>query len=414
MPAPTLQCEINFSSGASFGQTMVLGTGKLGTNVLGDAAAVIVDVSNLVVSATIQRGRNPLTDVFQTGTATITLADDTGAFNPQNLSSPYAGLLLPLRKVVIRAVDNNTGTTYSCFSGYITGYNYQQGQYVGAVSTTTLTCVDAFQLLTLATVSTVAGATFNQLSGARINAILDALGWPSGMRDIDPGLTYLSADPATARTGLQALQTAATSEYGAIYVDRDGNVVFQDRSLVATSVSGTPTDFVDTGAGIRYFNAQFVLNDAQIFNQANVSATGLSTATYKDQTSIDTYFLHSYDINNLLMNTYAEADNYARAYVASRKDTTIRCDAITLDLYSNDYAAGVLAALSLDYFNPITVTQTQPGSSTITKRLQIFGVAHSISYQSWKTTFTTLEPMIDGLILNDPIFGQLDDDVLCY
>jgi hypothetical protein len=274
--------------------------------------------------------------------------------------------------------------------------------------------VDAFQLLTLATVSTVAGATSNQLSGARINAILDALGWPSGMRDIDAGLTYLSEDPATARTGLQALQTAATSEYGAIYVDRDGNVVFQDRSLVATSVSGTPTDFVDTGAGIRYFNAQFVLNDAQIFNQANVTATGLSTATYKDQTSIDTYFLHSYDINNLLMNTYAEADNYARAYVASRKDTTIRCDAITLDLYSDDYAAGVLAALSLDYFNPITVTQTQPGSSTITKRLQIFGVAHSISYQSWKTTFTTLEPMIDGLILNDPIFGLLDDDVLCY
>lgn len=414
MPAPTLKCEINFSSGASFGQTMVLGEGKLGTNVLGDAAALIVDVSGDVVSANITRGRNPLTDVFQTGTATITLADTTGAFNPQNLSSPYAGYLLPLRKVVIKALDNNTGITYSCFAGYITGYNYQQSQYVGQVSTTTLTCVDAFQLLNLATVTTVSGATNPQLSGARINAILDSIAWPTGMRDIDAGLTQLSSDPGTARTGLNALQTCATSEYGALYCDRDGNIVFQDRTVLASSVAGTTTDFVDSGVGIRYSNAQFILNDAQIFNQANVTATGLATATYKDQTSVDTYFLHSYDVNNLLMNTYAEADNYARAYVASRKDTTIRCDAVTLDLYSDNYAAGILAALSLDYYNPITVTQTQPGSSTITKRLQIFGVSHSISYQSWKTTFTTLEPQIDAFLLNDPIFGVLNDDVLCY
>jgi len=172
---------------------------------------------------------------------------------------------------------------------------------------------------------------------------------------------------------------------------------------------------VDTGAGIRYSNADFKLDDSQIFNQANVTA-GVITATYKDQPSIDTYFLHSYDANGLLMQTTTEADNWARAMVASRKDTTIRCDSITLNLNTPSYTAGVTAALALDYFDPITVTQTQPGSSSITKTLQIFGVAHSINYlnQSWFTRFTTAEPIIDSFILDNAQYGVLGQNVLSY
>jgi hypothetical protein len=63
--------------------------------------------------------------------------------------------------------------------------------------------------------------------------------------------------------------------------------------------------------------------------------------------------------------------------VASRLETSIRCDAIVLDLYTPNYDTGVVAALDLDFFDPITVLTTQPGGSTIEKTLQIFGVSNT-------------------------------------
>jgi hypothetical protein len=114
------------------------------------------------------------------------------------------------------------------------------------------------------------------------------------------------------------------------------------------------------------------------------------------------------------METDAVALDYARAYVASRAETTTRCDAITLDLYTDNYNAGITAALDLDFFDPVTITTTQPGSSALTKTLQVFGVAHSITPNSWKTQFTTLEPIIDGFILDSTLYGILDTSVLAY
>jgi hypothetical protein len=189
MAAPTLNCIINFSTGASFGAALLLDEGLLDFNVLADSASVIVDVSNQVQAVSVQRGRNANADQFQAGTASIRIADVNGDFNPENLSSPYAGLLSPLRKITLTATDNNTSIIYPLFAGYITGYNFTQAQVVGEVSYTTLTAVDGFRLLNMGTVATVAGTSAGQLSGQRVTNLLDAIAWPSSLRDIDPGLT---------------------------------------------------------------------------------------------------------------------------------------------------------------------------------------------------------------------------------
>jgi hypothetical protein len=114
------------------------------------------------------------------------------------------------------------------------------------------------------------------------------------------------------------------------------------------------------------------------------------------------------------MQTDEDALNYARAYIASRAQTSIRCDAIELDLYTDNYAAGTVAALDLDYFDPVTITTNQPGSSLLTKTLQVFGVKHAITPNNWKVVFTTLEPIIDGFIIGSTTSGVLDTNVLSY
>jgi hypothetical protein len=412
MTVPTVNAVINFSTGPSFAQAMIIDQGILGTNVLADSTAVIVDVSNQVNNIQIDRGRNAQADQFQTGQLSLRIVDQNGDFNPQNAAGPYYELLDPMRKVQITATY--AGTTYPLFSGFITSYTTTTPLNADEVAYTTIAAVDAQRLAQNAQISTVAGATAGDLSGTRINQILDTIDWPESMRDVDAGLTTLQADPGTARTSLQAMQTVEISEYGAFYVDATGSFVFQDRSVTTASIAATPTVFNDNGTDIGYANAVWRLDDTLVYNSASITRTGGTAQIATNAASIAKYFIHSYNQQNLLMQTDQVALDYAQAYIASRAETSIRCDAIELDLYTDNYSNGIVAALDLDYFDPVTITTNQPGASTLTKTLQVFGVKHSITPNSWRTTFTTLEPVIDGFILDSTLYGVLDTNVLSY
>ena len=75
MTVPTVNAVINFSTGPAFAQAMILDSGLLGTNILADSQALIVDVSNQVDGITTTRGRNAQADLFQTGTLTLRIVD---------------------------------------------------------------------------------------------------------------------------------------------------------------------------------------------------------------------------------------------------------------------------------------------------------------------------------------------------
>jgi len=412
MTIPVINAIINFSTGAGFASPMILDSGVLGVNALADSTAVTVDVSNQVDSIRTTRGRTALSDIFQTGTMSLRIIDQNGDFNPMNPASPYYNLLNPMRKVTITATWN--GTTYPIFAGYITSYDTTTPRNVGEIVYTTIQAVDGFRLFQNAQITTVATTPAGQTTGIRIGKILDSIGWPTGMRDIDTGQTTVQADPGTLRTSLAAMQTVTSTEYGSLYMDGFGNLVFQDRALTSSSVAGTPVVFNDDGTGISYNNALWKLDDTLVFNKVSVTRTGGTAQVASNQDSIDKYFLHSYQEQNLLMETDTEALNNAQAFLASRQETSIRCDAVTLDLYTPNYDAGITAALDLDFFDPITVTTTQPGSSTLTKTLQVFGVSHDIKPSNWKTTLTTLEPIIDSFILDSSLYGVLGTSTLYY
>lgn len=412
MTVPVINAIINFSTGPAFAQAMILDSGILGTNVLADSEALIVDVSNVVDGITTMRGRNLQADVFQTGTLTLRIVDQNGDFNPQNPASPYYGLLTPMRKVQITATYNST--EYPIFSGFITSYTTTTPKMATDVVYTTITAVDGFRLFQNSQITNVTLAAPGDLPGERVNAILDEIAWPPSQREIEYGDTVFQADPGTLRTALAALQTASISEYGAIYMDARGSVTLKDRAYCIDSQAIPPVVFNDDGSEITYFNAVWRLDDTQVYNSASITKIGGTAQLAQDQASIDEYFVHSYNQQNLVMDTDQAALDYARAYVASRKATRTRCDAIELDLYTENYNDGILAALNLDFFDPVTVTTNQPGNSTLTQTLQVFGVSHRVSPNSWKTTFTTQEPIIDGFILNSSLYGVLDSSVLAY
>ena len=395
LPA-TIVVKINLSGGASFGNPFILGTSQLGFAELASSVPLIVDVSSSTLNISTRRGRNLLQDNYESGQATIRVVDPDGDWNPQNTSSPYYGLLQPLRKIQASAVYG--GVTYGLFGGYITEYRYTypRGQETGYVD---FICYDAFRLMYNSNITTVTGGTAGQTTAERVNSILNMIGWPGSFKSIGTGATTCVADPGTTRTVLQAIQTCEFTEQGAFYIDENSVATFKGRQFVYDAQAASPTVFNQTG-GISYSGITFALDDKTIVNQASITRIGGTTQTYSDATSIAQYFTRSITATDMLMQTDANALSLATAYVDSRKETSIRIETITLDLMTPSYSAGITAALSLDFFNTVDITNEQPGGSTIQKKLQVQGIAHNITPNTWTTTIATQEPLLDVMYQN--------------
>ena len=405
----------DFSSGPTFGYPFILDDpahGILGTNVLADSASNVVDISSQVQGISIKGGYNLLTDQFEATTCNFRIYDPNGDWNPQNTASPYYGKLIPNRKVRVSTLYN--GTAHYLFSGYASSYNYSypKDQTVGYVD---ILCTDAFRLFQLVTVASIPLAVNGQTTGARINTILDSIGWPSTLRQIDTGDSLCQADPGTPRTALGALKVVEATEQGAFYVTGEGNAIFKSRSNVEKTNGAAPvTVFANNGSGIGYYNVTFAHDDKLVINSTTVTNNGGTAQTYSDAASQLLYFKHSYAMPNLVGQTDADALNVATLYTVTRKDTTIRIDSLTLDLSTPDYSAGVTAGLSLDYFNTVQITSDTQGSTSIVKTLQVMGNAYEITPQRFMATFTTSEPIDDAFILDSTLYGILDQSVLTY
>jgi hypothetical protein len=408
-----LNVSLNFNSGATFGNPFTIGdpiNGRLGFGILGDgtAPALVIDVTDVTRSISIKRGRNILRDTYEAGSATVRIYDNNGRFNPQNTSSDLFGQLTPLRKLRISATY--LGTSYYLFSGYTTTYTYTYDQ-AEQVSYVDITAVDGFRLFNLANITTVTGAANGDDTGERIGKILDTVSFPNSMRTFDVGDSLCQADPATTRTALAAIVNAEFSEQGAFYMDSEGQAVFKNRTNTVASAGGTTIEFNQTG-DIPYKNLAFAFDDKLIINQATITRIGGTPQFAEDTGSVATYFPHSVNYNDLVVQTDTDANNIARIYVATRSDTTIRIDSMQVDLLDPAVPTGTM--LGIDYFTNVDISNIQPDGSTITKNLQVQGLAWDITPNRMMCTVTTLEPITDGFIIGNTTYGVLGDDILGY
>lgn len=416
MPAAIFSAEIDFSNGASFDPALVLDdpATPLDVAILGTVAADIVDITEFVTQCYIRRAFNRSSDSFTGGTARITFVDETGQFNPANTSSSLYGKIKPMRK--IRFTAEYLGTTYNLGSMYIQEWNYQSPTGFDPAYVT-LSCVDGFQLLNLTTITSVSGSSSGQTTSQRITSLLDAGEWPSGMRDISTtATTTVQADDGSSRSLLGACQIVESTDLGAFYMDQRGYAKFLSRNDIIVASGGTATAFSDVpGSGdVTYQAVEFDISDYQMINKVTVTPTGLSGQTASDLASIDDYFQHS-RVRSGIMQTEADALNQAKMIIASRKEqgVDIQLNSLTVDAFGENDPNRVVAALNLDVFDPIEVTQTLPAGNVVTDSV-ITGLTYEITPKSFLVTFTCAQPFAVGIVLNSIVDGILDEDSLAY
>ena len=371
--------------------------------------ASAVDISSVVLEVRTKRGRTRLLNDFEAGTATITVADSNGDFNPANTSSPYYPLL-PMQKMRVKVRGSNDFSATTIWTGYLNVVSTSFSQGVASVDRVTFQCYDAFRLLNNQIITTVADSGV-QLSGVRVNKILDQISYPNttGAREVSTisDQTTLQADPGTSRQVLQALRTVQDSEQGAFYVNAEGALTFLGRTLVINSAkqTGVITSFDDNF----YSNAEVKFDDDILINNVTVTRLGGTPQNATNATSIAQYFTRTGDRTDILVQTDAESLYIAKTLLNVLSDVSPRIDSVTINL--NKYVGSWLTVQSLltkDLMKGISISKQMPNGSPIVVNDVISGIEWRISNNRYDVTYYTQENTVTAFVLNDVNMGRLD------
>ena len=373
--------------------------GKLNNTEYLLAGVLFFDVTDLVQSVAIQRGKNRQLDQFDSGLANIVFNNNDRTFDPEYALSPYAGQIVPKRQVRI-----SSGGIVQ-FAGLVDDWNLIYAP--NGDSTASAACSDATSSFATQTIATRTNSV--QKSGERINAILDLpeINWPSTLRDVDTGLMTLGADTIADNTNaLTYLRLVERSEPGAFFIGKSGNVIFRDRIAAPTSQGVT---LADDGTGIKYQSLRVQYGSELLANEIVVSSEISSyEVTTLDLESIDTYGIFNLTRTGLLINANGDVDELAEFYANKYSQPEYRFESVEvlLDELTNQEQSDLLG---LEIGDVVEIKFTPNGiAPAISKYAEIIRIDNSIDLDNhiMSLGFSTLDFAL--LVLDDAQFGKLD------
>lgn len=414
MPAPAVKVELGLDLGDNSPQGFTLDDAIKG--VLDNTSFILggelfYDISNRLASVSVKRGKSQALDRIDAGIADITLNNNDREFDPLYPDSLYYGFLVPRKKVRITANDKPV------FFGFIEDLdlNYLPENR----STVSISVADALSQFTNTGIEDY--TPVSQLSGARVNAVLDlpAIGWSSTERRIDDGNSImLDADVANGTGALDYLKLVALSEQGNLFIGKDGAVVFQERNTATNAVDLIFTDDLTPTAftKIPFSRVTNVYGSENLYNQITVTnADAIPDEVYvEDEASIGAYGARAYSVSNVLIPTTTELEDMATRLLFTYSEPLYRFDSITVEL-DRLSTANQNAVLDLEIGDIVQVEFTPNGiPPAISLACRILGISQQWAVDKKQILFS-LETLNYGVfVLNSDLFGQLDNDRLGY
>ena len=310
----------------------------------------------------ISRGRNHELDRMEAGRATVVLDNQDGDFWPDNSGGAYYGNLKVMKRINIRATLD--GTPYDLFTGYIESWRPGYLGQGGYGSMMTLQCADAFKIFAQMVLNDGVGYS-QEASGTRVGNVLDDIGWPAGARDIDAGqVTLQSTGGLVNINALSHLQAVQETELSLLYMARDGDVQYEDRS----HRTGSPHDTSQATFGpgnLPYVDFKYSLDEVFLFNDVRVTRSGgaeqvatnsTSQTAYGKRSLVRSATLHSSDVQAELLADYLAAryaDSVGRLSsfkVVPSSDNSIWPQIMSREISDRITFEKVAAGIDKDYF----------------------------------------------------------------
>jgi len=364
-----------------------------------------VDVTDKVRSFSISRGKSRELDEYRSGTCSITFDNNDRTFDPTNQLSPYFGQILPLRPV---RVSSNSVVQ---FVGAVDDWDLKfspNGDNIASIS-----CSDLLRII--ANQSLPEFTNVVELSGARVNEVLDRINWPAGERDVDLGAETLGADTVPFGTNaLQYLQLITESETGSFFMSKDGRAKFRDRRVVPSSLS---PKFADDGTGIPYKQVEIIFGSELLYNQVifeNAITGGTAIANQLDSQAI--YGVQTFQRDGLLMATDPATQDLADFLSNKYGQPAFRFEGITASLNElTPTQQNELLNIELgDVVEIIFRPGSPPTGTPISEYAEVIAINNSgdSAFSQIQFRFNTLNATF--FILDDPVFGRLDVNALAF
>jgi hypothetical protein len=407
MSAPTIQVLVGFQTTTGFGNPFQLNDavyGLLDTGTLGGLQ--FADLTSLVESVNITRGRNRQLDQFNSGTATVTFDNASRILDPLNTASIYYPYVLPRSPIII------TANGIPIYLGLVVDWNLdydlanQDRMYAR--------CADDFTVLANQALNAFTPSA--QLSGARISAVLDR---PEinyqGARQIGTGSSNLGAYAVSAETNvLNYLQLVTTSEQGYLYMSADGTLTFKGR----TEVLNQPADavFTSNGTGLPYQTLSNEFGDELLYNYIVTESPAGGPFDAIDSASQALYQSQQYALTNLLNSSSSEVQALGQYLLGKYKNPVLRFTGLSNQLSALSMAHQN-ACLNLDLTDIASITKTfVAGSpSSVMQTVIVSGINHNITPGSHIISYTfESTDQNQYLTLDDAIFGVLDQNLLAF
>lgn len=368
-----------------------------------------VDLTSRSISFTVRRGRDDYTQPYRAGTATVVMRNLDGDLDPDNTTGPYYGEILTGRRIRITSNKGSLLYEQSVYVGFIVDYTLSYD--VSGQATVTISCADG--LSELAQRSINAGtAVVSQTTGARVTAILALPEVDyTYATSIDTGFSTCAAGTASGNV-LSYLFQVATTEQGALFVDKGGTLQFVDRYALLNASTFT---FSDDGSGTAYTDITRLITQTELYNQLTANRPAAADVIENNTANQAIYGIRFLDLGEVLFATNAEVTDMLDYALVRYSSTTPRISRVTVTLDPLS-ALTVGQLMLLDLTSSVTVEFTPPGVTQLTLESSIEYVEHQYTYGStWRVTFgLTPRDTSNYLVLDDAQLGRLDFNVLAF
>jgi hypothetical protein len=384
--------------------------GVLNQDVLGPSTNY-ADITEYATIITYSRGRRKSDYQFGAGVMTFSMFDETGILGPYDTTSPYYDPannepgLAPMRSVRLSRDGEYL------FTGVVTGYTYDFA--LAGPNSVNVTCADEFYKLAQTQLDEYNVTA--QTSGQRITSVLALPEVDyTAATSIATGTVNLGHDssytvPAGTNT-LAYLQQINQAEQGRLFVARDGTITFQNR--IGATLAPPIIEFGDNGTDAKYQAVEIEFDADNVLNRAYVAALNGNEATDSDAASIAKYFIQSKSITNSLLHVQSEINNLATYLLEpdpAPRYTSVTASFMALTSTQRDDIA------TIDIGDTISVEKQILGlGSAIAEDLSVEGIYGVIDVNRGHTItfYTSPTTVLYELILNDPVYGKLNFNVL--
>ena len=422
MSAPVIQVLVGFETQATFGTPFQLDDpfyGVLDTAGRGTLGGVqFADLTSLVQSVNINRGRSRQLQEFNAGTATVSFWNKGRSLDPLNTASPYWNVAANMTGVVPRLPIIIKANGIPIYTGLVTDWNVDYDLANNDMAYAT--CADQFTVLSSNTL--LAHTTTQESTSTRIDTVLNyAEVNYAGARAIGTGSSTLGGTSANAAFSVQDgtallnyLQTVTTSEQGYLYMSADGTLTFKGRTQVLNPVAGAT--FNGGVSDIRYQTLTNEFGDELLYNNILTESPAGAQQVATDTASVNQYQTQTYSQTALLNATVTEVAGLGQYLLGKYKQPVLRFTGLSTQLLAlTEAQQNICFTLDLTSIATVIKTFVAGAPTSVSQTLIVSGISHNITPGSHIVTYTF--ESADGnqyLTLDNPIFGTLDENLLAF